>query len=94
MPWLNNEWIRFANPIKLKEYLALGLPVVSTEYPEVEDYRDQIYVAGSRTEFHEFVKMTLRDPGDSVGRREFVEKFSWSSRAADLLELTDLAGAE
>ena len=25
MPWLDNEWIRFANPIKLKEYLALGL---------------------------------------------------------------------
>ena len=45
MPWLDNEWIRFANPIKLKEYLALGLPVVCTDYPEVEAYRDRVTVA-------------------------------------------------
>ena len=29
MPWLSNDWIRFCNPIKTKEYLALGLPIVS-----------------------------------------------------------------
>ena len=30
MPWLDNDWIRYCNPIKVKEYLALGLPVVTT----------------------------------------------------------------
>ena len=34
MPWLGNAWIEHSNPIKLKEYLALGLPVVSTDFPE------------------------------------------------------------
>ena len=42
MPWLRNEWIQHSNPIKLKEYLALGLPVVSTDFPEVHHYADEI----------------------------------------------------
>ena len=45
MPWLDNEWIRSCNPIKMKEYLALGLPVVSTDFPEVRHYADVIRVA-------------------------------------------------
>lgn len=94
MPWLDNEWIRFANPIKLKEYLALGLPVVSTEYPEVEDYRSYLRVARSREDFPKLVREALADPGDPAVRRAFVERFSWSGRAADLLELVDGIGRE
>ncbi len=92
MPWLDNEWIRFANPIKLKEYLALGLPVVSTEYPEVETYREQVRVAKDAAEFPEFVRQTLLDPGDPESRAAFVREFSWQSRAADLLSLADQIG--
>ena len=40
MPWLDNDWIKHANPIKMKEYLALGLAVVSTDFPEVDRYAD------------------------------------------------------
>ncbi|GAG08945.1 unnamed protein product, partial [marine sediment metagenome] len=32
MPWRQNRWIEACNPIKLKEYLALGKPVVSTPF--------------------------------------------------------------
>lgn len=92
MPWLDNEWIRFANPIKLKEYLALGLPVVSTEYPEVEDYRGHIRVARNREEFAELVREALADPGDPDSRSAFVGRFSWAGRASDLLELVDQVG--
>ncbi len=35
MPWLQNEWIKGCNPIKLKEYLALGFPVVAMRFPEL-----------------------------------------------------------
>ena len=34
MPWLMNEWIESSNPIKLREYLAIGFPIVSTWFPE------------------------------------------------------------
>ena len=93
MPWLDNEWIRFANPIKLKEYLALGLPVVSTEYPEVDDYRQVVSVAPTRDDFPRLVREALDDPGDPAERRAFVEPHSWRGRAAALTALVDGAGA-
>jgi GT2 family glycosyltransferase/glycosyltransferase involved in cell wall biosynthesis len=91
MPWLDNEWIQFANPIKLKEYLALGLPVVTTEYPEVEDYRGRVWVAQSREEFPRLVRKAIENPGDPAQRRESVLDCSWQARAAQLIDIADEA---
>lgn len=38
LPFKRNELTRNVNPIKLREYLAAGLPVISTPLPEVERY--------------------------------------------------------
>lgn len=89
MPWLDNDWIRHANPIKLKEYLALGLPVVTTYYPEVEPYRDLVRVAPHRDDFVGLVKETLSHPGDGARRRTGVLECSWAARAAALGALVD-----
>ncbi|EFC83560.1 glycosyltransferase [Parafrankia sp. EUN1f] len=91
MPWLRNEWIRFCNPIKLKEYLALGLPVVTTDYPQIASDRGVVRVAGSPEAFVELIRDTIADggPGDPAGRRRHVERDSWDARAEELLELID-----
>jgi glycosyltransferase involved in cell wall biosynthesis len=91
MPWLANEWIRFANPIKLKEYLALGLPVVSTEFREADNYRDVIRVAGDHGEVLELLVRTLADggPGSPAQRRAAVLAASWEARAAELMALAE-----
>lgn len=89
MPWLDNEWIRFANPVKLKEYLALGLHVVSTSYPEVEAYRDRITVAADRERFPELARQALEARRDAAALRASVTDCSWSERAADLARLAD-----
>lgn len=89
MPWLDNEWIRFANPIKIKEYLALALPVVTTNYPEVEAYRDQVRVATDRTAFIDELRLALADPGDPDERVQFVKPYSWAGRAHALLEIAE-----
>jgi glycosyltransferase involved in cell wall biosynthesis len=95
MPWLENRWIRSSNPIKLKEYLALGLPIVSTRFPEVERYRDVVRVAASADEFVAMVAGVLEsgDRGDADARRRRVADSSWDAKAAELLRLGDaLAG--
>lgn len=91
MPWLDNEWIRFANPIKLKEYLALGLPVVTTSYPEIRHDPAPVLVADSREAFPRLVREALADPGDHASRRESVLTSSWSERARVLLEVAAAA---
>jgi glycosyltransferase involved in cell wall biosynthesis len=89
MPWLRNEWIAHSNPIKLKEYLALGLPVVSTDFPEVHHYADQIAIARDPDHFIELIGQALR--GNAVGtvqtRKARVERTTWDRLADDLVAL-------
>ncbi|WP_156756186.1 glycosyltransferase [Actinokineospora pegani] len=92
MPWLDNEWIQHANPIKLKEYLALGLAVVSTDFPEIQHYADRVRVAAKGHDgFVAAVRETLADGGVSTpdGRRESVLPASWDARAQALVDLAE-----
>src|SRR6266571_1313897 len=50
IPYILNERVLHVNPIKLREYLSAGLPVVSTAVPEVAHYRDHCCVAGGYEE--------------------------------------------
>jgi len=47
IPFKVNELTKSVNPIKLREYLAAGLPVVSTPLPEVLQAGDQVHTADS-----------------------------------------------
>jgi hypothetical protein len=87
MPWQSNEWIRHANPIKIKEYLAVGLPVVSTWYPELDRYTDVVRVAKGRDDFVRQVRAALDDddPTGPERRRAAVLPDSWQRRADQML---------
>ncbi|MFC5285846.1 glycosyltransferase [Actinokineospora guangxiensis] len=91
MPWLDNEWITHANPIKLKEYLALGLATVSTDFPEVRHYADRITIAQGHDAFVKAVRDVLDNGGLSTpdGRRASVLSSSWDSRARQLMDLAE-----
>jgi glycosyltransferase involved in cell wall biosynthesis len=91
MPWLDNSWIRHANPIKLKEYLALGLPVVSTDFAELAGYADRVRIARSPDEFVEAVRTSLRAGGlkSPAELRESVRGGSWAARAGELMALAE-----
>jgi glycosyltransferase involved in cell wall biosynthesis len=91
MPWLDNSWIRHSNPIKLKEYLALGLPVVSTDFPEVRHYAELIRIAADQAEFVALIRQTLADGGlaGAAERRTAVLAASWEARAAQLMALAE-----
>ncbi|WP_101523659.1 glycosyltransferase [Nocardioides houyundeii] len=94
MPWLQNDWIRFCNPIKTKEYLALGLPVVTTPYPEASAHSDVLAIAQGPEDFIAKVAQALA--GEPVGtperRRASVLADSWSSRADVLRTLFEGRG--
>jgi len=88
MPWRQNRWIQACNPIKLKEYLALGKPVVSTPFPELKKYREVVYEAKTAEEFADCIKKALVEdtPERVIARRKKVEHASWDSKAQLVLE--------
>jgi GT2 family glycosyltransferase/glycosyltransferase involved in cell wall biosynthesis len=87
MPWVDTPWIHRSNPIKLKEYLALGLPVVSTEFAELDGYRDRVRTATDPAGFVAAIRESLEigPPLDPEKLRESVLGYSWRSRAAVLV---------
>jgi len=51
LPFVVKELTLAANPLKLREYLAAGLPVVATPLPEVQKLGDLIHAATTPQEF-------------------------------------------
>lgn len=83
MPWRQNRWIQACNPIKLKEYLALGKPVVSTPFTELQKYRDVVYQADTPEEFARCIEKALAEDGPErrAARKQEVETSTWDSKA-------------
>ena len=92
MPWLQNAWIAACNPIKLKEYLALGLPIVSIDFAELERYHPLVTAVTDPDDFAPAVARVLGagGPGSPEARRAAVEPDSWDSKAAVLEDLVGL----
>jgi glycosyltransferase involved in cell wall biosynthesis len=69
LPFIDNKQIRACDPLKLKEYLAVGTPVVSTFFPAVEKYAETILIAYDHKGFIERI--------DSAIALNHVLKKSW-----------------
>jgi glycosyltransferase involved in cell wall biosynthesis len=71
------------NPLKLLEYMAMGMPVVSTNLPEVKKLGELVYVAEESEQFVRFLGEALKDnaPERKRARRAVAERFSWHSIA-------------
>ncbi len=93
MTWNRNEWIEACNPIKLKEYLALGKPVISTPFPELEKYSEITYRAQSPAEFAACIRTAISENNTEKinARRKRVMHESWDTKAQAVLnELYDI----
>lgn len=51
IPYRLTQQVLHSNPIKLREYLAMGKPTVSVSAPEIDKYADVVEIAHSREEF-------------------------------------------
>ena len=92
MPWNRSDWIRACNPIKLKEYLAVGRPIVSTPFVELEQYQGLVSVAEDAEAFARAIEAALAHPGDAGPRRDRVRGHTWQDKAAAVLDLLGRSG--
>lgn len=92
MPWNQSDWIKACNPIKLKEYLAVGRPVVTTDFPALEGLRDLVHVAAGADEFAGKIRLALANGIDAAAARQRIATESWDVKAALVLSaLEDVA---
>ncbi len=94
VPYGATEFNRFSFPMKTLEYLAAGLPVVSTSLPAVR-WLDTplVSLADDAADFARAVREAgaLEKSAELVAqRRSFAEQHSWDERAARLAELVEL----
>ena len=90
IPFPINEVTVHANPLKLREYLAAGLPVVSTAIPEVEAIKC-CHIARGPAEFATQIKTALLEGGPSAARSDAMRDQSWDHRLEEIV--THLHGA-
>lgn len=83
MPFRINELTLNANPLKVREYIAAGLPVISTRIPEVE-VLGLCRIADDRDSFIREIELALADPGPSPARSETVRAESWEARLTEI----------
>ena len=86
LPYVRSELTRSINPLKLREYLASGRPVVATSLPEVARFAPEVHVADDPGAFIAAVEGCLAGPRDRrADRRAMLAGESWDDRARTLV---------
>ena len=90
MPFALNEATRSISPTKTLEYLAAGLPVVSTRVPDVvADFPGVVHLRDDAAGFASLCQsLGQRDPsrGPRAKTRELLKKYHWDAIAAQMAE--------
>jgi glycosyltransferase involved in cell wall biosynthesis len=92
-PFEISELTLAANPLKVREYLAAGLPVVSTAIPEVE-VLGTCLIGKSHADFIRQIEIALENPGVLQSRSDSVKSESWEARVEELREIVRMRNAE
>jgi glycosyltransferase involved in cell wall biosynthesis len=91
IPHKLNSFIQWTNPTKMFDYLACGLPVVTTNAPGCEIFKDSLYISTDTKDFNEKINLAIAEdsPEKRAERKIIVAAHSWKNRVAVMLaELT------
>ena len=82
IPFKVNELTRAVNPIKLREYIAAGLPVVSTPMPEVVTCGGNVRLGAGLGDFIAAAEAAVADAatGDRTARSAMMANETWAAK--------------
>ncbi len=83
LPFVDNRQIQSCNPLKLREYLAAGRPIVSTSFPALKPYQQFVRTVTDVASLVDALKQAALEP-DNNAAQEAVSDHSWAARAAQV----------
>jgi teichuronic acid biosynthesis glycosyltransferase TuaH len=96
LPYRTTRLVSSSRPLKLLEYLAAGLPVVSTDIPAARELTPHVFPAADPGDFARTVarlwadrERVVDDPGARLQRSGLARPHSWTSVAEQLSGLID-----
>ena len=91
LPCVLNQYTRAMFPMKFFEYLAAGLPVVSTRLPSLEEFAEYIDFANTAEEFASIINQILSNSSHFDDRRvkKLVSKYSYRKRTETMIKIIE-----
>jgi glycosyltransferase involved in cell wall biosynthesis len=85
IPYLCNDHTYTIYPLKINEYLAAGLPVVSTPFSLLDDFSGVIELADTPERFAQALRRALADTSEQrvQQRVEMARANAWEERARE-----------
>jgi len=88
LPFAINELTLASNPLKLREYLAAGLPVVTTDIPEARRLGEHVRIGTSYADFLAHIETCLaRGAGPQASISDAIAGESWDSKVEEMSSL-------
>jgi glycosyltransferase involved in cell wall biosynthesis len=87
VPYLCNALTAAIYPLKVNEYLAMGLPVVMTPFASLGAADELIYIANDQKDFKRYLEQALLENDTSLkqARLDVAKEADWKMRTVELL---------
>jgi glycosyltransferase involved in cell wall biosynthesis len=91
IPYRLTRQVVNAAPLKLREYLATGKPVVAVPAPEIERFAGLVRVASGPDQFVAEIEDVLAHDGEADRRRriEATASMTWDARIREVVEIVE-----
>ena len=83
LPFINNKQIQMCNPLKLREYIASGTPIVTTDFNALNGYRKYLQISNANKPFYQAILLANAEITTAVN-------FDKLDNISDLLVITQV----